>query len=116
MAQFPSHYYGTLELRHGPVVLIDKSYLTVLFCNGKPNPYEIQLISEIQQAGGKTAVIAGENSDSGADYSFIFGKDTMQEVSALFGVFVLQAMAYHKAVQLGLNPDKPKDLVQWIRI
>ena len=116
MAQFPSHYYGTLELRHGPIVMIDSSYLTFIFCKGKPNDYEIKLIAEIKKAGGKTAVIATEDANSNADYSFIYGTETDTEIIALFGVFVLQALAHYKAVQLGLNPDQPKELVQWIKI
>lgn len=116
MAQFPSHYYGTLELRHGPIVMIDSNYLTFILCKSKPTDYEITLIAEIQKAGGKTAIIATEDINSNADFSFVYGTETEPEIIALFGVFVLQALAYHKAIQLGLNPDQPKELVQWIKI
>jgi fructoselysine-6-P-deglycase FrlB-like protein len=116
MAQFPSHYYGTLELRHGPIVMIDEGYLTFIFCKDKATPYEIQLIAEIQKAGGKTAVIASEVAVTNSDFSFIYGSETAPEVVALFGVFLLQGLAHFKAIQLGLNPDQPKDLVQWIKI
>lgn len=116
MAQFPSHYYGTLELRHGPIVMVDKNYLTFIFCKSKPTDYEIKLIAEIKKAGGKTVIIATEDVNSNADYSFVYGTETEPEVIALFGVFVLQALAHHKAIQLGLNPDQPKELVQWIKI
>jgi glutamine---fructose-6-phosphate transaminase (isomerizing) len=116
MAQFPSHYYGTLELRHGPIVMIDSNYLTFIFCKDKPNDYEVKLIAEIKKAGGETAIIAAEDANANADFSFIYGTKSEPEIVALFGVFVLQALAYYKAVQLGLNPDQPKELVQWIKI
>ncbi len=116
MAQFPSHYYGMLELRHGPIVMIDESYLTFIICKNKPTEYEIKLIADIQKAGGKTAIIASQDAETNSDFSFIYGSETAPEVIALFGVFVLQGLAYYKAIQLGLDPDQPKELVQWIKI
>lgn len=116
MAQFPAHYYGMLELRHGPIVLIDSSFLVFIVCKGKPTEYDIKLIAEIHKAGGKTVIIASEGANVNADFSFLYGSPTEPEIIALFSVFVLQGLAHHKAAQLGLNPDKPKDLVQWIKI
>ena len=75
MAQFPSHYYGTLELRHGPIVLIDDSYLTFIFSKNKPGEYEIKLMKEIHNAGGKIAVIAAEQDKTDSDYIFSYDAD-----------------------------------------
>jgi glutamine---fructose-6-phosphate transaminase (isomerizing) len=116
MAQFPSHYYGTLELRHGPIVMLNSDYLTFVCCKDQPNDYEVGLLPEIKRTGGRSAVIASGGDCPQADYCFSYGREVPQEVASLFAVFVLQALAYHKAVQLGYDPDQPKELVQWIKI
>jgi glucosamine--fructose-6-phosphate aminotransferase (isomerizing) len=116
MAQFPSHYYSTLEFRHGPIVMIDEKCLTFILCRSKPDHFELSLIEEIKKMGGKTIIISSEDSAPPADLTFAYGSNALPEIIALFGVFILQGLAYFKSVQKGLNPDKPKELVQWIKI
>jgi fructoselysine-6-P-deglycase FrlB-like protein len=116
MAQAPAHFFYTLEFRHGPIVLLDESYLVVLFSDGKQIELEQKLIAEMQAKGAKILVISAEAIFSTADWYLTLDQPSPAEVVGLYGSFVTQALAYHRALALDINPDQPKDLVQWIKI
>jgi fructoselysine-6-P-deglycase FrlB-like protein len=115
MASFPSWYFGTLEFRHGPIVLVNEKSLVVIISKRNDAEYEQSLADEIRKRGGRVMVISNHAELENADYRFHI-QSSRAEVIALYSVFVLQGLAYYKAVGLGLSPDKPKDLVQWISI
>lgn len=116
MAQAPAHFFYTLEFRHGPIVLLDETYLVVLFSAGNQTELEEKLITDIQAKGAKVLVISAEINSRNADYTLSLGKNTSVEVVGLYASFVTQAIAHYKALQLNVNPDSPKDLVPWISI
>ncbi len=116
MAQAPAHFFYTLEFRHGPIVLINETYLVVLYSNGSQNDLEEKLIKDIQAKGAKVLVISSNNGLESADFLALTNKNYPPEVVGLFASFVTQALAYQKALRLQVNPDQPKDLVPWIAI
>ena len=116
MAQFPSSYYGVLEYRHGPIVMADSSYLVSIFCGGNGREHEEKMAAEIRSKGAKVAVISAEDTFCNADFCFCLGRDASPEVVALFGILIMQGFAHLKAVDMGIDPDNPKDLVPWISI
>lgn len=116
MAQFPSNYYGTLEFRHGPIVMADKSYLVTVFSGGNGVEHEENMARDTQQKGARVAVICSEDKFKHVDYVFSLGWKAFPETVALFGIMVMQGFAQLKAVDLGIDPDNPKELVPWIKI
>jgi fructoselysine-6-P-deglycase FrlB-like protein len=116
MAQFHSTYYNTLELRHGPIVMLDKGSLVVLFSGGNKRDLEEGMAADARKKGAKVAVICEGDTFKHCDYCFSLGRKASPEAVALFGVFVLQGFAYLKAVSLGIDPDNPKELVPWIQL
>ncbi|MBA4167480.1 MAG: SIS domain-containing protein [Chitinophagaceae bacterium] len=116
MAQAPAHFYYTLEFRHGPIVLLDETYLVVLCSMGNQDELEINLIKDIQAKGARVLCIADSDNIIQADFSLTIGKKVPQEITGLYISFVTQAIAYYKALALEVNPDVPRDLVQWIQI
>lgn len=116
MAQAPAHFFYTLEFRHGPIVLLDESYLVVLSSDGSQNELEQNLIADIKAKGAKVLVIAADYNLSNADFILSLNKKYSTEIIGLYVSFVTQAIAYYKALILEVNPDKPKDLVPWIAI
>lgn len=115
MAIVPSGYFGTLEFRHGPIVMCSPQTLVVIISNGQESSYENTLSKEIRATGAKVLVISSDSASIEADYRFTC-HFLEPEIIALFGVFVMQGMAYYKALRKGLNPDHPGNLVQWIKI
>ena len=116
MAQFPSNYYATLELRHGPIVMLDESYLVCVFSNEAARSYEENMAEDSQKKKARVAAITAEDNFSHADYCFNLGHKACPEVVALYGIMVMQGFAHLKAVDMGIDPDNPRELVPWIRI
>jgi glucosamine--fructose-6-phosphate aminotransferase (isomerizing) len=116
MAQFPSYYYGVLEYRHGPIVMADDSYLVCIFSGGNGKAHEEKMAGEIQAKGAKVVSISDIGGFKNADYDFNLGRKALPETVALYGIMVMQGFAHLKAVNLGIDPDSPKELVPWIKI
>lgn len=120
MAQAPAHFFYTLEFRHGPIVMLNGSYLMVMFSNGDQNALENDLVTDMQINGASVLVVAPENNHhdgpNAANWVLSPPAGSGPEVVGLYGSLVTQLLAHYKALQAGVNPDQPKDLVPWIKI
>lgn len=116
MAQFQGSYYGLLEFRHGPIVMADKNDLIAIFCAGAKDELEEDMAREIRQTGAKVLAIGAQRDFRNADYVADLGRKARPEVTALFGIYMMQAYAYYRACALERNPDQPKELVPFIEI
>jgi fructoselysine-6-P-deglycase FrlB-like protein len=116
MNRFPAFYYGTLEFRHGPIVICDPSFLVAIFSWGAGRDHEEKMASEIRGRGAKVLAISDMGDFQNADFRLGMGQGHRPEVLALFGIMVMQGFAYHMTLRDGGNPDKPKDLVPWISL
>lgn len=117
MAQLPAHYYGTLEWRHGPIVLGGGNYLTAMTLGQRETwGYEERMAEDTKKTGARVLAIAGEPGFEGADYACCLGWDACPETIALYSIMILQGIAYYQALKKGLDPDKPGELSPWISL
>lgn len=116
MAQQPANYYGTLEFRHGPIVMANPDTLVVLAATGSGSELEQKMGGEARAHGAQLLAIADEDYQGEADHRITAGTKLNAESQALFALFVLQAFAHEKAHALGVDPDWPKDLPQYIAL
>lgn len=116
MAAFPSNYYPTLELRHGPIVMCGKQTLVAFFSDGKNSGLEENMARDARAKGSRVLHIGVLPGFENCDYSFTLGFPACQEVVGLYGTAVMQGFAHFKSVALGLDPDNPSELVSWISI
>ncbi|HHW47756.1 MAG TPA: SIS domain-containing protein [Clostridiaceae bacterium] len=116
MAEFLSSYFGVLEYRHGPIVTADKDTLVALFSNGDENRHECKMLVEIRQNGSKVLALSANKQYNEADWNLSMGMDVGHETAALYGIMVMQGMAYYKALERGVNPDSPGELVPFIEL
>lgn len=107
LANFRSGYFGTLEYRHGPRVTITPTTLFAIFSTGTQYELELKVMQELQASGAKVMVFSGHSSLEGADWNFSLGRETAQEVIALYGIMTLQGLAFYQALRGGVNPDNP---------
>ena len=114
MACVPSFYYGTMELRHGPIVRVHDKSLVICVFNEHTACYIESVLEQVKERGGKSMIISSDGQYDYADFVFSPGQQAVPEVLALYAVSVMQGLAYLKAVQLGINPDKPQGLVPFI--
>lgn len=116
MASLSASYYGTMELRHGPIVRVHAKTLVICVFNKGIARYCEDILNQVKEKGAKSMIITSEDDYTFADYVFSLNQQVEPEVLALYAISVMQGLAYLKAVQLGINPDKPQGLVPFIEI
>ncbi len=97
----PFHF---LEFRHGPISMVNKDAVVVGMLSDANRAHEDKVLADVEHYGG-TVLSLGE---SGADVSFESG--IPESVRGVLYLPVLQLMAYYRALEKGMNPDKPHNL------
>ena len=115
MALCNSETYETLEFRHGPKSLVTKGSLIFFLPSSESFKEEERLGKEMRQLGATTVNISPWNSDA-----FDLWVDTKLDVTDRSDMVVrlvpLQIVAFKKAIQKGVNPDKPINLTKSVRL
>ena len=110
----PTEGFAGGELKHGTIALIGKGTPCLVFAP-KDETYEsiISNAIEIKSRGGVIIGISHKNSNA-FDY-FVEIKD-VREGCYIAQVVVAQLLAYYMAVELGLDPDKPRNLAKSVTV
>ncbi|HHE04670.1 MAG TPA: SIS domain-containing protein [candidate division WOR-3 bacterium] len=115
MALSNSETYETLEYRHGPKSLVAKGSLIFFLPSSESFKEEERLGKEMQQLGATTVNISPWSSDA-----FNLWIDTKLDVvdrsDMVLRLVPLQVAAFKRAIQRGINPDKPINLTKSVRL
>ena len=111
--------YPAAEMKHGPIALVDEK-MPVLFVATHHKGYEkiISNMEEVKARGGKIiAIITDGDLDVPkiADECIAVPK-TLPQFAPLLTVIPLQLLAYHVAVQKGLDVDQPRNLAKSVTV
>lgn len=98
-------FHEPLDYRHGPKATLTEKTLIVMY--SKDTTFEVELAKELKQMGAGMVYI-GKEGDIEIPYQNGF------ETPAR--ILPVQYLAYKKAVSLGLNPDKPKNLTKSVKL
>lgn len=96
--------YHPLEFRHGPMSMVDEQTVIVGLLGKEGYQAEYDVLTEMRALGGKTLCIAPHPD---ADYVIRADEPTPTLVQYMP---LIQWLAYSRAVQKGLNPDRPRNL------
>lgn len=115
--------YAAGEMKHGPIALVDgkNGYpVVVIATNDEPIIYEKTLsnMQEVKARGARILAIASEG-DRRIKYvadDVIFIPNTHSICVPVLAVAPLQLFAYYAAVQLGYDPDKPRNLAKSVTV
>jgi glucosamine--fructose-6-phosphate aminotransferase (isomerizing) len=104
--------YHPLELRHGPMSMVDDATLVVGLLSDTARDYEEAVLEEMRALGARTLVLTEDKGQKPlpADYLVYFESGLPEAVRGVLYMPVLQLMAYHRAMYKGLNPDTPAHL------
>jgi glutamine---fructose-6-phosphate transaminase (isomerizing) len=116
MAAFPANYYSTLELRHGPIVRLGANSLVAVVSNTPARAYEEAIAADSRRKGAKVLSVVDQGKFKNANWVFELGGDYPPEAVALYAVAILQGFSHDKAIQLGVDPDNPAELIPFIRM
>jgi glutamine---fructose-6-phosphate transaminase (isomerizing) len=111
--------YHTLEVRHGPRSVIDESTLVVSLGSRRGRKHENQVLTELAANAHPTvlALSSDGEQDLGEDVSGIpLGGNVPEHALGLLYLPLLQLLAYHRAVHMGVDPDESRNLTSYIEL
>jgi len=111
--------YPAAEMKHGPIALVDEKMPCVFICPSDAIYGKIMSnVEEVKARGGRVIAIANETNKTigkKAD-DVIYVPPTIDPLYPLLTNIPLQLLAYHIAVQLGRDVDKPRNLAKSVTV
>ena len=116
ICRVPSNYYHVLDVRHGPMVLINGQTLVVMVCSPTDLQYQAGLVKDLRSKGAQVLTLSTQESDHGSNWNIQL--PNYQNFAVLGIPFILapQMISLYKALQKGLNPDQPDGLDPYIEL
>lgn len=111
--------YPASEMKHGPIALIDENFpIVALACDAENRGKMISNIMEVKARNGNVIALINEG-----DKEIAGMVDEAIEIPAvhdalvpLLSVIPLQLLAYHTALHLGCNVDRPRNLAKSVTV
>ena len=116
ICQLSSNDYHVLDVRHGPMVLINQKTLVIIAVSCADEPMQRNLVADIVKKGATVVTVSAKPFEMAGVHAISTGGKADQAVLGLGLVAVCQMMAYEKAKQTGANPDAPDGLTAWIEL
>lgn len=111
--------YPAAEMKHGPIALIDED-MPVVFVATHHQLYKkiISNIEEVKARNGRIIAIVteGDKDVTKIAEATIEVPSTLATLAPLLSSIPLQLIAYHVAVQKGLNVDQPRNLAKSVTV
>ena len=111
--------YPAAEMKHGPIALIDEN-MPVVFVATHHQLYKkiISNIEEVKARNGRIIAIVTEGDEAVKEIAeaTIEVPSTLAALAPLLSAIPLQLIAYHVAVEKGLNVDQPRNLAKSVTV
>lgn len=102
------------ELKHGPIALIDKGTPVIVFV---PNDEtKAAVLANAMEVAARGAFVIGVGFESNSAFDYFFEVKDVGASSVLPHIVFAQFLGYFLAIQLGLNPDKPRNLAKSVTV
>jgi glucosamine--fructose-6-phosphate aminotransferase (isomerizing) len=118
ICQLNSNHYHMLDLRHGPMVKINKDTLAVAFISKGDKRLQCDLLNDIRKKGALILALDCSNTGviSAADLTISMPAALCNRTAAMYMLYCIQLIAYYKAIESDINPDQPNGLDPWIKL
>lgn len=117
ISRMPGYYANVLDYRHGPMVLNNEKTLNIVLTAAKNTELQKALIQDIRARKGVVVTASGEKENLyGADLHVALGECKEIESMGIAYIYIMQMIAYEKAVRKGCNPDVPEGLDAYITL
>ena len=115
ICQNKSSFYHVLDVRHGPIVMVDDKTLVILLAAGDDRLYK-DLVRDLKGKGA-FCITAGMFAEGlGGDMHIELPRLSNLSVSAVFALYAIHIITFSKAISKGVNPDGPEGLDPWIEL
>jgi len=112
-----SNYYHVLDVRHGPMVLIDKDTLVIADLKPDNKEYQLGLIEDLAKKGATIVICTDDSYDTIKNADLHVKHLNVGNIAeGLPFINVAQLIAYHKAILMELDPGNPDGLDAWINL
>jgi len=111
----PSSYHHLLDVRHGPMVLVNEETL-VLAALGMSCELEVDLLNDIKAKGADVIAFSDTPADLDGVHFICFGRSLSHIAKGIPFILLNQMIAYYKSKETGADPDKPTGLDPWISL
>lgn len=110
--------YPTSELKHGPLALIDESMITVAIVpDDDLTERNVGAVQQVLARGGQVVALSHESVDlQGLDVERVDVPKSEPELDPILMVIPTQLLAYHAALTLGYDIDKPRNLAKSVTV
>ena len=110
--------YPTSELKHGPLALIDASLKTVAIVpDDELTDRNVAAVQQVLARGGEVVAITHTSVDlQGLDVERIDVPKSEPELDPILLIIPTQLLAYHAALTLGYDIDKPRNLAKSVTV
>jgi glucosamine--fructose-6-phosphate aminotransferase (isomerizing) len=117
MAQRPTVAYHPLEFRHGPIAAVGPGTVAVLFGTRAGARLEAELVRDLRGQGVTVVSLRDEwKSAAGADVDVSLDVGISDAARSVLYLPFAQSLAYHRAMGVGLNPDRPQHLTPVVQL
>ncbi|WP_342504095.1 SIS domain-containing protein [Lysinibacillus sp. FSL L8-0126] len=116
MTQTECESYSNLEFRHGPISIVDKETVVILFTQNETKEYDHALVKDIQKLGGFVVVIGIASEELEADLILKLSEEVDDLNRLVEAIPYFQLLAYQNAIFKGCDPDKPRNLTQVVNL
>ena len=111
--------YPAAEMKHGPIALIDEN-MPVVFVATHHQLYKkiITKIADLKARNGRIIAVVTEGDEAVKEIAeaTIEVPSTLASLAPLLSAIPLQLIAYHVAVEKGLNVDQPRNLAKSVTV
>ncbi len=114
--QVHANHYHVLDVRHGPMVLVNAKTLVVAVMSPEEVQLQQELLADLKGRGAKVVTISQDASPWDADWNVVTPRYRNFAVMGIPFIFIPQAVGFFKAVAKGLNPDVPPGLEPMISL
>lgn len=110
-----SNFYHLLDVRHGPMVLVgEKTLVFAMLESGSRT--ELELAADLRTKTQKLVTFGPFAESADGAVHFDIGALTDPVASAIAALYLLQNISLRKALQRGVDPDRPDGLSAWIAL
>ena len=103
----PFHF---LEFRHGPISMATQGAMIIALLSEKNRQPEAALLDEVRTQGARTLSIGQDQAE------VVFNSPLDENFNNVLYLPVGQMLAYERAMQRGLNPDRPENLKAYVTL
>ncbi len=116
ISQLPGVQHHVLDVRHGPIVLVDEKTLALVYLYPDGQPQQEALIRDLQKKGAKILIYSNLPREIPGTESICLGAEVGEAAGAIAFLNLCQLAAYEKSMETGSDPDAPTGLDAWIQV